>query len=67
MGFKPIAINLFLSHSGLSLLTIFFLLSGILCILLGIVAEIQSRIYFQTTENKSYLIKNIIKFNKKKN
>ena len=51
----------------LPLLIIFFLLSGILCILLGIIAEIQSRIYFQTTENKSYLIKNIIKFNKKKN
>ena len=49
----------------LPILTMFFLLSGILCILLGIVAEIQSRIYFQTTNNKSYLVKNIIKKNKK--
>ena len=45
----------------LPILTMFFLLSGILCILLGIVAEIQSRIYFQSTNNKSYLVKNIIK------
>tara|TARA_B100000073_G_scaffold339956_1_gene339096 strand:- start:790 stop:1737 length:948 start_codon:yes stop_codon:yes gene_type:complete len=50
----------------LPILTIFFLLSGILCILLGIVAEIQSRIYFQTTNNKSYLVKNVIKQKNKK-
>ena len=48
----------------LPILVIFFLLSGLLCILLGIIAEIQSRIYYQTKENKSYLIKNIV--NKKK-
>ena len=48
----------------LPLLTIFFLLSGMICILLGIVAEIQSRIYFEAAKNKSYLVKNII--NKKK-
>ena len=51
----------------LPILTMFFLLSGILCILLGIVAEIQSRIYFQTTNNKSYLVKNIIKKKIRKN
>ncbi len=50
----------------LPILIMFFLLSGILCILLGIVAEIQSRIYFQTTTNKSYLVKNIIKKKNKK-
>ncbi|MBF96997.1 MAG: glycosyltransferase [Pelagibacterales bacterium] len=50
----------------LPLLIIFFLLSGILCILLGIVAEIQSRIYFQAGNNKSYLVKNIFKSNKNK-
>ena len=50
----------------LPILTMFFLLSGLLCILLGIVAEIQSRIYFQTTNNKSYFVKNIIKKNNKK-
>ncbi len=50
----------------LPLLIIFFLLSGMLCILLGIVAEIQSRVYFETTNNKSYFIKNILKLEKKK-
>ena len=50
----------------LPLLIIFFFLSGILCILLGIIAEILSRIYFQTTNNKSFLIKNIIKSKNKK-
>ncbi len=42
-------------------LTIFFLLSGLICILLGIMAEIQARIYFNTKKNKSYKIKNIQK------
>ena len=49
----------------LPLLIIFFLLSGMLCILLGIIAEIQSRIYFQAGENKSYLVRNIININHK--
>ena len=51
----------------LPLLIIFFLLSGLLCILLGIVAEIQSRIYFQTKNNSNYKIKNIIEHKKRKN
>jgi len=38
----------------------FFFLSGLICILLGIVAEIQSRIYYQT-KKESYVIKEIIK------
>lgn len=50
----------------LPLLIIFFLLSGLICILLGIVAEIQSRIYFQTKSNSSYKIKNIVKNKKRK-
>ena len=49
----------------LPLLIIFFLLSGMLCILLGIIAEIQSRIYFQSGENKSYMVRNIINVNSK--
>ena len=49
----------------LPLLIIFFLLSGMLCILLGIIAEIQSRIYFQAGENKSYLVRNIINISRK--
>ena len=49
----------------LPLLIIFFVLSGMLCILLGIIAEIQSRIYFQAEGNKSYLVRNIININRK--
>ena len=49
----------------LPLLIIFFLLSGMLCVLLGIIAEIQSRIYFQAEGNKSYLVRNIININRK--
>ena len=49
----------------LPLLIIFFLLSGMLCVLLGIIAEIQSRIYFQAGENKSYLVRNIINISRK--
>ena len=50
----------------LPLLIIFFLLSGLICILLGIVAEIQSRVYFQTKSNSHYKIKNIVKHKKRK-
>ena len=50
----------------LPLLIVFFLFSGILCILLGIIAEIQARIYFQAANNKSYLIRSIIKLKNKK-
>ena len=49
----------------LPLLIVFFLFSGIFCILLGIIAEIQARIYFQATNNKSYLIRSIIKLKNK--
>ncbi len=70
ISFYAIWLKIFKSISfiltPLPILTMFFLLSGILCILLGIVAEIQSRIYFQTTINKSYLVKNIIKKKNKK-
>ena len=45
----------------------FFGKLGFLFILLGIVSEIQSRIYFQTTINKSFLVKNIIKKKIRKN
>ncbi len=45
----------------LPLICVFFFLSGLICILLGIIAEIQSRIYFQTKKSSSYLIKEIIK------
>ena len=70
LGFYAIWLKVFKNISfiltPLPLLIIFFFLSGILCILLGIIAEILSRIYFQTTNNKSFLIKNIIKSKNKK-
>ena len=41
----------------LPLLVVFFTLSGLLCIFLGLVAEIQSRIYFESIDRPPYLIK----------
>ena len=39
--------------------------SGLLCIFLGLVAEIQSRIYFEARDRPSYLIKKDIPKNYK--
>ena len=56
-----ISIKLFMDISfiltPLPLLVVFFTLSGLLCIFLGLVAEIQSRIYFETIDRPPYLIK----------
>jgi len=41
----------------LPLLTVFFAMSGLLCIFLGLVAEIQSRIYFESINRPPYLVK----------
>ena len=41
----------------LPLLFVFFTLYGLLCIFLGLVAEIQSRIYFESINRPPYLIK----------
>jgi len=41
----------------LPLLVVFFAMSGLLCIFLGLVAEIQSRIYFESINRPPYLIK----------
>ena len=41
----------------LPLLVVFFTMSGLLCIFLGLVAEIQSRIYFESRDRPSYLVK----------
>lgn len=41
----------------LPLLVVFFTMSGLICIFLGLVAEIQSRIYFEARDRPSYLIK----------
>ena len=48
----------------LPLLVVFFSMSGLLCIFLGLVAEIQSRIYFESKNRPPYLIKkNTNKYN----
>ncbi len=56
-----ISIKLFMNISfiltPLPLLVVFFTLSGLLCIFLGLVAEIQSRIYFESINRPPYLIK----------
>lgn len=56
-----ISIKLFMDISfiltPLPLLVVFFTLSGLLCIFLGLVAEIQSRIYFESIDRPPYLIK----------
>ena len=52
----------------LPLLAVFFAMSGLLCIFLGLVAEIQSRIYFESLGRTAYLVKknnNHIKSEKK--
>ncbi len=52
----------------LPLLAVFFAMSGLLCIFLGLVAEIQSRIYFESSGRASYQVKknnNHIKSEKK--
>jgi hypothetical protein len=39
------------------LLVVFFSMTGLICILLGLVAEIQSRIYFESIGRPAYLIR----------
>ena len=53
----------------LPLLVVFFAMSGLLCIFIGLVAEIQSRVYFEAIDRPAYLVrkknKNIGKDNNK--
>ena len=57
----PYQIKIFMNISfiltPLPLLVVFFTLSGLICIFLGLVAEIQSRIYFESRGKAAYLIK----------
>ena len=61
-----IFMNISFILTPLPLLVVFFSLSGLICIFLGLVAEIQSRIYFEAAKNKSYLVKSIINHKNKK-
>ena len=65
--FLKIFINISFILTPLPLLVVFFSMSGLLCIFLGLVAEIQSRIYFEARDRPPYLIKkNLKKINKDK-
>lgn len=71
LSFLAVFLKIFYSISfiltPLPLLVVFFTMSGLLCIFLGLVAEIQSRIYFESIDRPSYLIKkNNIKDNKER-
>ena len=63
--FIKIFMNISFILTPLPLLVVFFAMSGLLCIFLGLVADIQSRIYFEAIDRPVYLIrkelKNIIK------
>ena len=54
--------NISFISTPLPLLIVFFAMSGLICIFLGLVAEIQSRIYFETRGKPQYIIKKIIKY-----
>lgn len=49
-------------NSTWPLLTVFFLIAGIQFFIFGLLADIMSKMYRQTTDDKSYNIKNIIEF-----
>ena len=55
--FLKIFNNISFILTPLPLLVVFFSMSGLLCIFLGLVAEIQSRIYFEARDRPAYLIK----------
>jgi len=55
--FLKIFHNISFILTPLPLLVVFFAMSGLLCIFLGLVAEIQSRIYFESINRPPYLIK----------
>jgi len=61
LALYAIFIKLFMNISfiltPLPLLVVFFSMTGLICILLGLVAEIQSRIYFESIGRPAYLIR----------
>ena len=61
LAILAIYIKLFMDISfiltPLPLLVVFFSMSGLICIFIGLLAEIQSRIYFESKGRPSYLIK----------
>ena len=59
--FLKIFMNISFILTPLPLLVVFFTMSGLMCIFLGLVAEIQSRIYFEAIDRPVYLIKKELK------
>ena len=59
--FIKIFMNISFILTPLPLLVVFFAMSGLLCIFLGLVAEIQSRIYFEAIDRPAYLISKELK------
>ena len=59
--FLKIFMNISFILTPLPLLVVFFAMSGLLCIFLGLVAEIQSRIYFEAIDRPVYLVRKNLK------
>ena len=59
--FLKIFMNISFILTPLPLLVVFFAMSGLLCIFLGLVAEIQSRIYFESINRPVYLVRKELK------
>jgi len=55
--FIRIYMNISFILTPLPLLVVFFTMSGLMCIFLGLIAEIQSRIYFESIGRPAYLVK----------
>ncbi|MFL2683851.1 MAG: glycosyltransferase family 2 protein [Alphaproteobacteria bacterium] len=68
LSFLAIFFKIFYSISfiltPLPLLAVFFSMTGIICIFIGLIAELQSRIYFESIGRPAYLIKK--KYNSEK-
>jgi glycosyltransferase involved in cell wall biosynthesis len=59
--FLKVFINISFILTPLPLLVVFFAMSGLLCIFIGLVAEIQSRIYFEAIDRPVYLVRKELK------
>ena len=59
--FLKIFMNISFILTPLPLLVVFFTMSGLLCIFLALVAEIQSRIYFESINRPVYLVRKNLK------
>ena len=59
--FLKIFMNISFILTPLPLLVVFFAMSGLLCIFLGLVAEIQSRVYFEAIDRPAYLVRKKLK------